>query len=65
MELTDRQREVLLAMREGHTIKAIGANLGISPKTVEKHRQRLFTVFKVDNAMALVISALRQNIIPL
>jgi DNA-binding CsgD family transcriptional regulator len=37
-ELTDRQRDVLLLVAEGHSAKQIGAILNISPKTVEFHK---------------------------
>jgi DNA-binding CsgD family transcriptional regulator len=40
-ELTPRELEVLKLIAEGRPNKAIGADLGISIKTVEKHRQAL------------------------
>ena len=39
--LTDREREVMCLVVEGNTNKAIGAQLGISEKTVEIHRARV------------------------
>lgn len=39
--LTRRQREVLVAVAEGLTNKAMAARLGISEKTVETHRHAL------------------------
>ncbi|HEV7246765.1 MAG TPA: helix-turn-helix transcriptional regulator [Shinella sp.] len=35
--LTSRQREILLALMNGHTAKAIATMLGIHPRTVETH----------------------------
>jgi FixJ family two-component response regulator len=40
-QLTPRQRAVLDGLLEGKPIKAIAADLGLSPKTVDVHRVRL------------------------
>src|SRR5262245_45305757 len=40
-QLTDRQRAVLDGLLAGKPIKAIAADLGLSPKTVDVHRIRL------------------------
>ncbi len=42
-KLTDREREVLAMMAEGRTNLAIGARLGITERTVEKHCMNIFT----------------------
>jgi serine/threonine-protein kinase len=41
-ELTDREREVLALMAEGHSNRAIGERLFLSPKTVEGHVGQIF-----------------------
>ena len=41
-ELTDREREVLGLIAEGHSNKAIGEELFLSPKTVEGHIRQIF-----------------------
>ena len=40
--LTPREREVLVALSEGLTTKAIARRLGVALKTVESHKVRLF-----------------------
>ncbi|MGD2042567.1 MAG: response regulator transcription factor [Acidimicrobiia bacterium] len=40
--LTDREREVLAAMAEGHTNQGIAESLHVSPKTVETHTRSIF-----------------------
>lgn len=37
LELTTRQREVLILLAKGHTAKEIGAELGISARTARAH----------------------------
>jgi DNA-binding NarL/FixJ family response regulator len=48
-----RREQVLLAIWEGKGTKEIGAELGISPKTVEYHRAELYRVFGVRDAITL------------
>lgn len=61
--LTTRMREVLAGIAQGKKNHEIGDSLGISPKTVEKHRNKLFSAFAVDNAVSLVVAAIRAKII--
>lgn len=64
-ELTERMGQVLKGIAAGQTNNDIGTTLGISAKTVEKHRQLLYKAFAVNNAVSLVITALRQKVISL
>jgi serine/threonine-protein kinase len=41
-QLTDREREVLELIAEGHSNRAIGQALFLSPKTVESHISQIF-----------------------
>lgn len=59
MELTDRMKQVLEGIAAGQTNKEIGASLAISSKTVEKHREKLYEAFAVDNSVSLVVAAIR------
>ncbi len=53
-ELTTREREVLDCLLQGHTNKQIGKSLGISPRTVEVHRQHILQKYKVKSLTQLM-----------
>jgi DNA-binding NarL/FixJ family response regulator len=52
--LTRRQEEVLGLMARGLAGKQVARNLGISPKTVEQHKTRIFAKLGVPNQTAAV-----------
>lgn len=52
--LSDREREVIQLVYEGATNKAIGIQLGISVKTVEKHRGKAMKKMHVLSLAGLV-----------
>lgn len=52
--LPPRQREIMELMVSGSNTKSIAVKLGISPKTVETHRARMFKTMSVDDAVGLV-----------
>lgn len=52
--LTDREREIALALNEGLTNKEIARRFEISPRTVEVHRARVFEKIGVRNVAGLV-----------
>ncbi len=56
--LTGRERAVLKAMVEGLTIKGTARHLGISIKTVEAHRGRLFARLRVSSQSEAITRAL-------
>ncbi len=60
--LTEREREVLQLVAEGHNTKVIAARLGIGPKTVLAHRDSLMKKVGVDSNVALARYALRQGL---
>ena len=56
--LTPREREVLAWLAGGKTDRDIGEILGISPRTVHKHLQRLYEKLGVETRTAAVVRAL-------
>ena len=61
--LTPRQREVLKLLAEGHRVKAIAADLGLSVRTVETHKYEIMHLLGIDNTVDLVKFAIRQGIV--
>ena len=51
--LSDREKEVLCLVVQGHSSRAIGERLGISPRTCEHHRASLLKKFKMKNTVDL------------
>lgn len=47
--LTPREREILSEFRDGSPNKVVAARLGLSPRTVEMHRARIFRKLGVSN----------------
>ncbi len=62
-QLTNREREVLKLVAEGHTTQEIAAMLVLSPKTVERHKTNLMAKLDIHNRTELVKYALRKGII--
>jgi DNA-binding CsgD family transcriptional regulator len=56
--LTAREREVLQWLAAGKTDRDIGDILGISPRTVHKHLQRIYEKLGVETRTAAVVRAL-------
>jgi DNA-binding NarL/FixJ family response regulator len=59
--LTRRQREVLALISRGLAAKQVARHLGISPKTVERHKTQIFAKLGVSNQTAAVHSALTRG----
>jgi DNA-binding NarL/FixJ family response regulator len=62
-KLTPRQREVLQLVAEGRSTKQISASLGISPKTVEFHRNSLMDELGLRSIAELTRFAVSQGIV--
>lgn len=62
-QLTDREREILKLLAEGHTTQEIADLLAISSKTVDGHKTNLMSKLDIHNRTDLVKYALRRGII--
>ncbi len=61
--LTIREREILQLLVEGRSVKDIGEQLCISPKTVEAHRRNLSEKLDIRQPVELIKYALREGIV--
>jgi len=64
-QLTDREREVLKLIAEGHTTREIADMLVVSPKTVEWYKTKLMNKLNIHNRTDLIKYAIRRQIIKL
>ncbi len=60
--LTDREREVLQLLAEGSSVKEIAAQLCVTPKTVETHRERVMRKLNLHSVAQLTKYAVRQGL---
>jgi len=63
--LTDREREVLKLVVEGHTAREIAEMLVVSPKTVEWYKTSLMNKLNIHNRTDLIKFAIRKRVITL
>jgi DNA-binding NarL/FixJ family response regulator len=56
--LSPRECEVFHLIAAGHTNRSAGRQLGLSPKTVEKHRAAVMSKLRLGNALELRLLAL-------
>lgn len=62
MNLTPRERQVLMFLAQGQTTKEIAADLSLSKKTVETHRLNLMEKLGAQTVADLIKYALREGI---
>jgi len=62
-ELTSREAEVLQLIAEGFSNKQIAAELGISIKTVEKHRQQVMNKLNIHDVAGLTRYAIAKGLV--
>jgi len=55
--ITEREREVLTQIAVGNSNKSIARELGVSPKTVEKHRSNLMRKLQLRSVAAITLYA--------
>jgi len=63
-QLTDREREILKLVVEGHSAREIAEVLVLSPKTVEWHKSNLMSKLNIHSMADLVRFAIRKAVIP-
>lgn len=63
VELTSREAEVLQLIAEGYSNKQIAAELSISIKTVEKHRQQVMNKLNIHDVAGLTRYALSKGMV--
>jgi DNA-binding NarL/FixJ family response regulator len=61
--LTNREREVLNLVVEGHTSKVMATMLCLSPRTIDHHRANLLRKFDMKNSVDLVNFAVRNGFV--
>ena len=62
-DLTEREREVLKLVAEGHTNQDVADLLQLSVKTIQKHRANLMAKLEVHNLAGLTKAALKYGLI--
>ena len=60
--ITQREREVLQLVAEGHDTKVIADRLGVSPKTVLAHRGSLMRKLDVESTVSLARYAIHEGL---
>ncbi|MCB2181567.1 MAG: response regulator transcription factor [Desulfobulbaceae bacterium] len=63
--LSQRELEVLELVAQSHSTPEIAAQLGLSPKTVSRHRERIMKKLNLHSATELVKFAIRTGLIDL
>jgi DNA-binding NarL/FixJ family response regulator len=61
--LTERQKEILQLIAEGHLTKEIADILCISARTVERHKYNMMQELKLKTTVELVKYAIKQGIV--
>ncbi len=62
-KLTQRQREVLQLLAEGHTMKEAAAILHVATRTVAFHKYRIMREFRLQNNSELLRFAMKQKLV--
>ncbi|MGH7735851.1 MAG: response regulator transcription factor, partial [Gemmatimonadales bacterium] len=63
LQLTGRERDVLTGIARGLTNKEIAAELGISHRTVETHRESLMRKLRIHTVAGLTKFALETGLV--
>ena len=61
--LSDREYQIMIMIAKGKSLKAIGAELSVSVKTVSTHRSHILQKMKFENNAQIVTYALQNGIL--
>ncbi len=61
--LTRRERQVLCHLGSGRTVREAASELGLSPRTVENHKNRLMGKLDVHTSIGLARYAIREGLV--
>jgi two-component system, NarL family, invasion response regulator UvrY len=61
--LSDREYQVMLMIARGKSLKAIGAELSVSVKTISTHRSHILQKMKIENNAQIVTYALQNGLL--
>ena len=64
-DLTNREQEVLKHFARGLSYKEIGLSLGISPRTVESHKNNILAKLDLSSVNEMIKYAIKHNLIKL
>ena len=64
-KLTAREREIVQLIAEGHSSKEIASLLGVSAKTIDKHRTHMMEKLQLHDAVAVTRYAINAGLITL
>ena len=59
--LTLREREVIIRLAQGRSNRQIGTDLSVSPRTIEKHVERILAKLGVTNRTVAALLAARAS----
>jgi DNA-binding NarL/FixJ family response regulator len=63
LDLTERQREILQLLAEGHSMKQVAAALDIATRTVAFHKYRLMEQLQLKSSAELVQYAIKHRLV--
>jgi DNA-binding NarL/FixJ family response regulator len=63
--LSKREKEIMLAISSGDSLKAIATDLGLSIKTISTYKKRIFTKMGFKNDTQLISHSLKNNLLPI
>lgn len=63
--IADREKDILQLLCKNYSYKEIGKELFLSPRTVDAHRDRLFSKLNIKSKEGLILFALQSGIVTL